>query len=102
MTPTGGPFSRPQRPWRAFAAAAASHGGRSIAIEGDRIRLARRLFANGAPDRIAAIARHADLLLLADAAWEEGYRSIAWDPFPAMDGHGGLFVWAAKRRASTS
>jgi hypothetical protein len=76
---------------------AASQGGRSIPIEGDRIRLARRLFAEGAPDRVTVVARHADVLLLADAAREEGYRGVAVDPFPAMDGRSGFFVWAAKR-----
>jgi len=79
---------------RAFAAA---RGGRGVAIRGDRIRLARRLFAPGAPDRLTVAARHADVLLLADAAREAGYRALAVDPFPALDGRSGLFLWTAKR-----
>lgn len=80
---------------RAFAA---SQGGRRVPIEGDRIRLARRLFSD-APSRLTVIARHADQLLLAEAAREQGYRPVALDPFPALDGRGGLFIWVAKRRA---
>ena len=79
---------------RAFAA---TRGGESIPIEGDRIRLARRHFAPGAPGRLTVIARHADVLLLADAAREHGYRAVALDPFPTMDGRGGMFVWTARR-----
>jgi hypothetical protein len=81
---------------RAFAA---SQGGRVAPIKGDRIRLARRLFAKGAPGRLTVIARHADQLLLAEAAREEGYRTVALDPFPAMDGRSGIFIWVAKREA---
>ena len=82
---------------RAYAETAASRGGRSVPIEGDRIRLARRLFAQGAPARITVIARHADVLLLAEAAREEGYRSVTADRAAVVDGHSGLFVWAAQR-----
>jgi hypothetical protein len=79
---------------RAFAE---SKGGRTVPIKGDRIRLARRLFAKDPPSRLTVIARHADQLLLAEAAREHGYRTVAMDPFPAMDGHGGMFIWVAKR-----
>jgi len=81
---------------RAFAA---SQGGRAVPIKGDRIRLARRLFASGAPGRLTVISRHADQLLLAEAAREQGYRSVALDPFPAVDGRSGMFVWVAKKEA---
>ncbi len=83
----------------AVKAFAASKGGRVVPIEGDRIRLARRLFAERAPSRLTVIARHADQLLLAEAAREAGYRSVALDPFPAMDGRSGMFIWVAKRIA---
>ncbi len=79
---------------RAFAK---SQGGRRTAIEGDRIRLARRLLAKSAPGRLMVIGRHADVLLLTEAAREAGYRAVALDPFPTVDG--GLFIWTAKRRA---
>jgi hypothetical protein len=81
---------------RAFAT---SQGGRAIPIKGDRIRLARRLFAKGAPASLTVIARHADQLLLSEAAREHGYRPVALDPFPVMDGRGGMFIWVARRQA---
>jgi len=81
---------------RAFAA---SQAGRKAPIEGDRIRLARRLFAGNRPGRLTVVGRHADLLLLTDAAREAGYRPVSLDPFPALDGQGGLFVWTAFHRA---
>jgi len=76
---------------RAFAA---SQGGRAIAIEGDRIRLARRLFSQGAPERLTVIGRHADLLLLSEAAQEAGYRTLTSEPFPSD----GLYLWTAIKR----
>jgi hypothetical protein len=79
---------------RAFAA---SQGGRAFPIEGDRIRLARGLFAKDAPSRLTVIARHADQLILAEAAREAGYRSVALDPFPALDARGGVYIWTASR-----
>ena len=81
----------------AAKAFAASRGGCIVPIEGDRIRLARRLFAKGAPSRLTVIARHADQLLLAEAAREAGYRTVALNPFPAVDGRDGMFIWVAKR-----
>jgi hypothetical protein len=80
---------------RAFAAA---RGGERLAIEGDRIRLARRLFARDAPARLTVVGRHADLILLAEAAWEHGYRPVSSGPFPAMDGREGMFILTAERR----
>ena len=73
---------------------AASQGGRAVAIEGDRIRLARRLFSKNAPGRVTVIGRHADLLLLSEAAQEAGYRMPASEPFPA---DGRYFLTAARR-----
>jgi hypothetical protein len=97
--PQGSPLTLfdPDEP--AAKAFAVSQGGRTVPIEGDRIRLARRLFAAGAPSRLTVIARHADQLLLAEAAREHGYRPVALDPFPALDGRGGMFIWVAKRTA---
>jgi hypothetical protein len=83
----------------AAQAFAASRGGRIVPIKGDRIRLARRLFAKGAPSRLTVIGRHADQVLLAEAAREQGYRTVGLDPFPAMDGRGGMFIWIAEKRA---
>jgi hypothetical protein len=78
---------------------AASQGARSLAIEGDRIRLARRLLDRGGPDRLTVIGRHADVLLLSEAAREQGYRAFALHRFPAADGRDGLFIWTARRQA---
>ena len=79
---------------RAFAEA---QPGKSLAIEGDRIRLARRLLARTAPERLTVIGRHADVLLVTDVAREAGYRPVAPQTFPAMEG--GLFIWTARKRA---
>jgi hypothetical protein len=76
---------------RTFAAA---QGGRTVPIQGDPIRLARRLFRKGAPDRLTVIGRHADLLLLSEAAREAGYRTLSSDTFPVD----GLYLWTALRR----
>ena len=76
---------------------AKSQGGKTVAITGDRIRLARRVFAKNAPHRLTVIGRHADVLLLTEAAREAGYRPTSQDPFPTVDG--GLFIWSATRRA---
>ncbi|MEI9965428.1 MAG: hypothetical protein WDM92_12835 [Caulobacteraceae bacterium] len=78
---------------RAFAAKTASLGGRSLAIEGDRIRLARYVFGHQRPARVQAVARYADLLLLADAAREDGYRTTRLDRLARADG---LFLWNAE------
>jgi hypothetical protein len=85
----------PQEPGaRAFAEAQA---GKAVALRGDRIRLARRLLAQGGPDRLTVIGRHADVLLVSDAAREQGYRTLAHEPFPALGG--GLYIWSGQRRA---
>ena len=51
--------------------------GRAVrAIEGDRIRLARDVFAKRSA-LIAGVTRHADFILIEDAAREAGYRPAA-------------------------
>jgi len=50
----------------------AEAGGMSRAIEGDRIRFARDVFAAN-PALVAGVSRHADLVLIADVAAEMGY-----------------------------
>ncbi|WEK45940.1 MAG: hypothetical protein P0Y56_13015 [Candidatus Andeanibacterium colombiense] len=50
----------------------AEAGGASLAIEGDRIRFAREIFA-AKPALVAGVSRHADLVLIADVAAEMGY-----------------------------
>lgn len=50
----------------------AEAGGKSRAIEGDRIRFARDVFA-AKPALVAGVSRHADLVLIADVAAEMGY-----------------------------
>lgn len=77
---------------RAFAA---SQDGRKVAIEGDPIRLARRLFSRRAPERLTVVGRHADLVLLSEAAREAGYRPLESEPLTAGD----LFVWTARLSA---
>ena len=77
---------------RAFAK---SQGGRSAPIKGDPIRLARRLFAKDTPDRLTIVARHADIVLLSEAAGEAGYRALASEPLAAGD----LFLWTARLKA---
>lgn len=57
---------------RRFAAAAAAAGVASLAVEGDRVRFARALAA-ARPALMAGITRHADALMIADVAAEEGY-----------------------------
>ena len=75
---------------------AKSRGGKAVAIAGDRIRLARRVLAK-APPELTVIGRHADVLLLTEAAQEQGYRAEGLNLFPTLEG--GLFVWTARRRA---
>jgi hypothetical protein len=45
------------------------------ALEGDRVRFARAVLA-AAPESIAGLTRHADFLLLAGTAEEEGFRVV--------------------------
>ena len=61
---------------RRFAAAGVAQGGAVRAIEGDRIRLARDVLATR-PALIAGVTRHADFILIEDAAREAGYRPAA-------------------------
>jgi hypothetical protein len=81
----------------AAVAFARARGGRRLAIEGDRIRLARRVLGEGAPHGLTVVGRHADLILLTEAAREAGYRALALRALPASDA--GVFVWAARRQA---
>lgn|GEM_PF-616445 len=57
---------------RRFAGAGSELGLAPRAIEGDRIRFAREIFA-AKPALVAGVSRHADLLLIADVAAEAGY-----------------------------
>jgi len=59
-----------------FAAAGRAYGIEPRAIEGDRIRFARAVLA-ARPALVAGVSRHADLLLIADAAREAGYTLAA-------------------------
>jgi hypothetical protein len=61
---------------RRFAKAGAARGGNIRAIEGDRIRFAREVLTDR-PALIAGVSRHADFILIADAAREAGYRPAA-------------------------
>jgi hypothetical protein len=61
---------------RRFAQAGAARGGDVRAIDGDRIRFARAVLADR-PALIAGVSRHADFILIADAAHEAGYRRAA-------------------------
>jgi len=68
---------------RRFAEAGAARGGNVLALEGDRIRLGRRVFESR-PALVAGVSRHADALLLEDVAREAGYVRVA-----ALDGRAG-------------
>ena len=61
---------------RRFAEAGAARGGDVRAIEGDRIRFSREVLADR-PALIAGVSRHADFILIEDAAREAGYRPAA-------------------------
>jgi hypothetical protein len=60
---------------RRFAAAGEAQGGAVQAIEGDRIRFARAVLEKR-PALIAGVSRHADALLIEDAAQEAGYSRV--------------------------
>ena len=66
-----------------------------LAIDGDRVRFARRLFQDERPLKVVAMTRYADFLLLAESAREAGYRATLAGPAPP-DG-AALFVWTAER-----
>ena len=61
-----------------------------MAIDGDRVRFARRVFGELRPGRVVGLTRYADYLLLADAAREQGYRVMLGKP-PRES----LVVWTA-------
>ena len=61
---------------RRFAEAGAARGGDVRAIDGDRIRFAREVL-EARPALIAGVSRHADFILIEDAAREAGYRPAA-------------------------
>jgi hypothetical protein len=61
---------------RRFAEAGEARGGEVHAIDGDRIRFAREVL-EGKPALIAGVSRHADFILIEDAAREAGYRPAA-------------------------
>jgi len=67
-------------------------GVERIAVQGDRVRLARRLLAQ-APQEIRGVTRYADFLLLSGAAAELGYRVASRT---ALDGN--LLGWAVRRQ----
>ena len=70
--------------------------GRSpaLAVDGDRVRFAHRLFRQQRPAKVVAMTRYADYLLLAEAAREEGYRTALAAQAPP-DG-AALFAWTAE------
>lgn len=61
---------------RRFAEAGKSAGARVLAIEGDRIRFAREVFA-AKPAYVAGVSRSADAVLVEEVAREFGYRREA-------------------------
>ena len=61
---------------RRFAEASLARDADVRAIEGDRIRFAREVL-EGRPALIAGVSRHADFILIEDAAREAGYRPAA-------------------------
>ena len=61
---------------RRFAEAGRSAGATILAIDGDRIRFARQVFATQ-PAYVAGLSRQADVVLIEDVAREFGYRREA-------------------------
>ena len=59
-----------------FAEAGQARGADVRAIEGDRIRFSRQVLESR-PALIAGVSRHADFILIEDAAREAGYRPAA-------------------------
>ncbi|HEY5410099.1 MAG TPA: hypothetical protein VIJ94_05165 [Caulobacteraceae bacterium] len=68
--------------------------GAPLAIDGDRIRFARRLFGEQRPSKVVGVTRYADFLMLAESAREHGYRATLEGRAPP-DG-AALFVWTAE------
>src|SRR5690606_18186083 len=54
---------------------ASAHAGEALAIEGDRIRFARAVFARR-PSLVLGVSRPADALLIEDVAREAGYAPV--------------------------
>jgi hypothetical protein len=73
---------------RAFARSRALR----LAVDGDRVRFARKLFVEARPARVVGMTRYADYLILAEAAREHGYRAVL-----AGQPGDGLFAWTAQR-----
>ena len=71
---------------------AAALGSEAVAIDGDRIRFARSVFARR-PALVVGVTRAADALLIEEVAREAGYRPVA---APASLGK---FGWALAPRA---
>ena len=61
---------------RRFAQAGRAAGGRTVALEGDPVRLAQALLRER-PALIAGVSRQADALLFEEAAGEAGYVRVA-------------------------
>lgn len=61
---------------RSFAASGRESGRQVLALEGDRIRLARQLFASH-PALVRGVSRQADALLVEEVAREAGYHRVA-------------------------
>lgn len=59
-----------------FAEAGREAGRTVLALDGDRIRLARELFA-GRPALVRGVSRQADAVLVEDVAREAGYHRVA-------------------------
>ena len=64
---------------RNFAAWAKAQGGRSLPIEGDRVRFARAVFERS-PALVVGLSRSADFVLIEDVAREAGYVKVAAPP----------------------
>ena len=79
----------------ASARAFARRARERLAIDGDRIRFARRLFASRRPEKVVAMTRYADYLMLSESAREHGYRTALAARTPP-DG-AALFAWTAER-----
>jgi|GEM_PF-3984875 hypothetical protein len=58
--------------------AGGQEGAQALAIDGDRIRFGRELFARR-PGLVVGVSRHVDALLLEEVGAEAGYRPVDWD-----------------------
>jgi hypothetical protein len=71
---------------RSFAASARTQGAAANAIEGDRIRFARAVFARK-PALVVGVSRAADAVLIEDVAREAGYAPVEVPPALARIAH---------------